>query len=102
MRPKTRAYSHQGHGPRADQEAGYISATSAIHAQTNLRSAAGPYIGVKLRPLVPTASRTVAALKRTYDPRRKSIAKGNDGGGVNMQAAQAFRHQRGEAIAPDP
>ena len=23
-----RAYSHQGHGPRADQQAGYISATS--------------------------------------------------------------------------
>jgi hypothetical protein len=29
MRSKVRAYSHQGHGPRADQQAGYISATSA-------------------------------------------------------------------------
>src|SRR4029077_13222934 len=28
MRSKGRAYSHQGHGPRADQQAGYISATS--------------------------------------------------------------------------
>ena len=28
MRSKVRAYSHQGHGPRADQQAGYISATS--------------------------------------------------------------------------
>src|SRR5215472_8714727 len=28
MRSKVRAYSHHGHGPRADQQAGYISATS--------------------------------------------------------------------------
>src|SRR5271156_873907 len=28
MRSTVRAYSHQGHGPRADQQAGYISATS--------------------------------------------------------------------------
>ena len=28
MRSKMRAYSHQGHGPRADQQAGYIKATS--------------------------------------------------------------------------
>jgi hypothetical protein len=35
-----------GHGPRADQQAGYISATSAIHARSHLRSAAGPYIRV--------------------------------------------------------
>src|SRR5690242_16393993 len=28
MRSRVRAYSHQGHGPRADREAGYISATS--------------------------------------------------------------------------
>src|ERR1700693_2770461 len=28
MRSKVRAYSHQGHGPRADQQAEYISATS--------------------------------------------------------------------------
>jgi hypothetical protein len=28
MRSKVRAYSHQGHDPRADQQAGYISATS--------------------------------------------------------------------------
>jgi NADPH2:quinone reductase len=28
VRSKVRAYSHQGHGPRADQQAGYISATS--------------------------------------------------------------------------
>ena len=27
MRSKVRAYSHQGHGPRADQQAGYISTT---------------------------------------------------------------------------
>jgi hypothetical protein len=26
-----RAYSHQGHDPRVDKQAGYISATSAIH-----------------------------------------------------------------------
>jgi hypothetical protein len=41
-----RAYSHQGHGPRADQQAGYISATSA--STPYLRIAAGPYIRVKL------------------------------------------------------
>src|SRR5262245_48048391 len=28
MRSRVRAYSHQGHGPRAEQQAGYISATS--------------------------------------------------------------------------
>jgi hypothetical protein len=28
MRSKVRAYSHQGHGPRAEQQAGCISATS--------------------------------------------------------------------------
>ena len=28
MRSKVRAYSHQGHGQRADHQAGYISATS--------------------------------------------------------------------------
>src|SRR5215831_12959416 len=28
MRSKVRAYSHHGHGPRADHQAGYISATS--------------------------------------------------------------------------
>ena len=28
MRSKVRAYPHQGHGPRADQQAGYILATS--------------------------------------------------------------------------
>jgi acyl-CoA synthetase (AMP-forming)/AMP-acid ligase II len=33
MRPKARAYSHRGHGPRADQQAGYISATSAACAE---------------------------------------------------------------------
>ena len=33
MRPKARAYSHQGHGPRADQQAGYISATSETCAE---------------------------------------------------------------------
>jgi hypothetical protein len=30
------------------KQAGYISATSAIHAQSLLRNAAGPYIRVKL------------------------------------------------------
>ena len=37
-----RAYSHQGHGPRADQQAGYISATS--HSTPHLRRAAGSLI----------------------------------------------------------
>ena len=27
MRSKVRAYSHEGHGPRAEKQAGYISAT---------------------------------------------------------------------------
>jgi len=40
-----RAYSHQGHGPRADQQAGYISATS--DSTPHLRTAAGPYIRVE-------------------------------------------------------
>src|SRR3569623_1229462 len=48
MRPNARAHSHRGHGPRADQTGRiYISATSAIHARTHLRSAAGPYIWAK-------------------------------------------------------
>ena len=38
-----RAYFHQGHGPRADQTGRYISATSATHALSLLRNAAGPY-----------------------------------------------------------
>ena len=33
--------------PACDQQAGYISATSAVHARSHLRIAAGPYIGVK-------------------------------------------------------
>ena len=32
MRSNVRAHSHQGHGPRADQQAGYIEATSGYHA----------------------------------------------------------------------
>src|ERR1041385_6523783 len=42
MRSKVRAYSHQGHGPRADQQAGYISASPI--PPPHLRRAAGPYI----------------------------------------------------------
>ncbi len=46
-----RAYSHQGHGPRADQKAGYISATS--DSTPHLRKAAGPYIWVNMnRPII--------------------------------------------------
>src|SRR2546422_2663206 len=41
MRSTVRAYSHQGHGPRADQQAGYKSATS--DSTPHLRRAAGPY-----------------------------------------------------------
>src|SRR6516225_8602602 len=48
MRSKVRAYSHQGHGPRADQQAGYISATS--DSTPHLRTAAGPYIWVEPSP----------------------------------------------------
>ncbi len=40
-----RAYSQQGHGNhKADQKAGYISATSCEHAIEHLRTAAGTYI----------------------------------------------------------
>src|SRR5690349_7813404 len=46
MRSKVRAYSHQGHGPRADQQAGYISASPL--PPPHLRRAAGPYIRGKL------------------------------------------------------
>jgi hypothetical protein len=42
MRSKVRAYSHQGHGPRADRQAGYISATS--DSTPHLRRAAGSLI----------------------------------------------------------
>src|SRR4051794_31695630 len=34
MRSTVRAYSHQGHGPRADHQAGYISATFRPHILT--------------------------------------------------------------------
>lgn len=40
-----RAYSHQGHGPRADKQAGYILATSDIQQSSLLQTAVGPYIG---------------------------------------------------------
>ena len=43
---KTRAYSHQGHGPRADQTGRIHIAASAIHARSHFRNAAGPYIWV--------------------------------------------------------
>ena len=51
MRPKVRAYSHQGHGPRADLQAGYISATSTPHAQSVAKRSRSihPYIRVRLR-----------------------------------------------------
>jgi hypothetical protein len=42
MRSKVRAYSHQGHGPRADQQAGYISASPI--PPPHLRRAAGSLI----------------------------------------------------------
>ncbi len=42
------AYSQQGHGNhKADQKAGYISATSCEHAIEHLRTPAGTYIGLK-------------------------------------------------------
>ena len=34
MRSKVRAYSHQGHGPHADQQAGYIISDFRQHALT--------------------------------------------------------------------
>jgi hypothetical protein len=42
MRSKVRAYSHQGHGPRADQQAGYNISDFRQHP-SHLRTAAGPY-----------------------------------------------------------
>ena len=38
-----RAYSHQGHGPRADQPGRIHISDSAFYAQSLLRNAAGPY-----------------------------------------------------------
>ncbi len=47
IRSKVRAYSHQGHGPRADQPAGYISATS--DSTPSLAKGSRSYIRGKLR-----------------------------------------------------
>jgi hypothetical protein len=63
MRSKVRAYSHQGHGPRADQQAGYISATSA--SSPPLRNAAGPYIWV--RNCHSTPSSAMSALRGGFN-----------------------------------
>ena len=41
-----RAYSHQGHGPRADQPGRIHISDSAFYAQSLLRRAAGPYMWV--------------------------------------------------------
>ena len=47
MRPMARAYSHHGHGPRADLT-GRIHISDFRHpAKPHLRNAAGPYIRVK-------------------------------------------------------
>jgi hypothetical protein len=50
-----RAYSHQGHGPRADQQAGYISATShstpsLANGSRSIHSGAGIAIDESERP----------------------------------------------------
>ena len=39
-----RAYSHHGHGPRADQKGRIHICDFRSHAETQLHSAAGPYI----------------------------------------------------------
>ena len=49
MRPMARAYSHHGHGPRADQTGRiHISDFRTSVLETLLRTAAGPYIRVKV------------------------------------------------------
>jgi len=44
---KARAQPHQGHGPRADQQAGYIWAISEVVPDSQLRTAADKYIWAK-------------------------------------------------------
>jgi len=51
-----RAYSHQGHGPRADQTGRIHISDFATHAQSLLRNAAGPYIRVNRVTLTPRGS----------------------------------------------
>jgi len=47
MRPMARAYSHQGHGPRADQTGRIHISDFRYPAKSHLQTAVGPYIWVK-------------------------------------------------------
>jgi hypothetical protein len=49
MRPKVRAYSHQGHGPRADQTGRVYISDFRYPENSFLHSVAGPYSWVRLR-----------------------------------------------------
>jgi hypothetical protein len=46
MRPMARAYSHHGHGPRADQTGRIHISDFRYPAKSHLQTAAGPYIRV--------------------------------------------------------
>src|SRR5215510_9824203 len=87
MRSKVRAYSHQGHGPRADQQAGYISATSdstltcerqPVHTlgATRVRRIPGCHLGDEVAPGAVHRDHEVGT---THLPRRigRSEAKAN-------------------------
>jgi hypothetical protein len=74
---KMRAYAHQGHGPRAGKQAGYIS-DLRFYEHSLLRNAAGPYSWA-LRKLVGKSALVGSSLnnghQRLDPPRPKSANK---------------------------
>src|SRR5215471_19229498 len=93
MRSKVRAYSHEGHGPRADREAGYISATSDSTSSL-ANGSRSIHIGSAKRPSL--------ANTRTREKRRKQPlawrcgsdpASGAVSGLVGPRASGAGQHE---------
>ena len=60
---KARAYSHHGHGPRADQTGRIHISDFRYPAKILLRKAAGPYIGSTARILRPSRTGPLSPLK---------------------------------------
>src|SRR5215471_1517615 len=94
MRSKVRAYSHQGHGPRADQQAGYISATSdstaslangsrSIHVGSVRRPSRGREATGETRRKLPSASGVEGV--------DLQVTLGNRGGVVARRSASELR-----------
>jgi hypothetical protein len=65
MRPKVRAYSHQGHGPRADQTGRIHISDFRYPANSFLQTAAGPYMGSEADVFGDLKSRLLCPSNRT-------------------------------------